>query len=146
MLPPNLGRYKNLLTFSSTIVSQAAGGKTVVVTESGWPTQGGNNGVAVARQQNHETAIQSLKTAFGGGTNLILYGMYNDLWKKDGPTTFGAEKYWGVSELVLPFLDAFAAPFGCPNDEIWFSLWQASSRGIDADMVSFSQIYGNAPS
>lgn len=51
----------------------------------------------VPSQENHDTAISSLKSSFGGGTNLVLYGMYNDLWKKDGATTYGAEKYWGVS-------------------------------------------------
>lgn len=77
-------------------ISEAAGGKTTVVTESGWPTRGDPNNQAVPSQENHQTAIASLKSAFGGGTNLVLYGMYNDLWKKDGPTTFGAEKYWGI--------------------------------------------------
>ena len=77
-------------------ISQAAGGKTTVVTESGWPTQGDPNGVAVPSQANHETAIQSLKSSFAGGENLVLYGMYNDLWKKDSGTTFGAEKFWGI--------------------------------------------------
>ena len=67
-----------------------------MVTESGWPTQGDANGVAVPSQGNHETAIQSLKSSFGGGENLVLYGMYNDLWKKDSGSTFGAEKYWGI--------------------------------------------------
>ena len=75
-------------------ISQAAGGKTTVVTESGWPTQGGPNGMAVPSQANHETAIASLKASFG--QNLVLYGMYNDLWKKDSASTFGAERYWGI--------------------------------------------------
>ncbi|KAL2045516.1 hypothetical protein N7G274_001944 [Stereocaulon virgatum] len=77
-------------------ISEAAGGKMTVVTESGWPTQGDPNGQAVPSQENHQAAIASLKSAFEGGTNLVLYGMYNDLWKKDGPSTFGAEKYWGI--------------------------------------------------
>ena len=70
-------------------VSEAAGGKTVVVTESGWPTQGGKNNKAVASQEAHSTAILSLKSAFGGGKNLILYGMYNEDWKRDSATTYG---------------------------------------------------------
>ena len=77
-------------------ISQLAGGKTTVVTESGWPTQGEANGAAVPSQQDHQTAIQSLRSAFGGGGNLVLYGMYNDLWKKDSGSTFGAERYWGI--------------------------------------------------
>ncbi|KAL6721147.1 Cell surface mannoprotein mp65 [Lecanora helva] len=71
-------------------VSDAAGGKMVVVTESGWPTQGGTNKKAIASQEAHTAAISSLKSAFGGGTNLILYGMYNDAWKEDSATTFGS--------------------------------------------------------
>ena len=70
-------------------VSDAAGGKTVVVTESGWPTKGGVNNKAVASPEAHSAAISSLKSAFGGGTNLVLYGMYNDEWKKDSATTYG---------------------------------------------------------
>jgi exo-beta-1,3-glucanase (GH17 family) len=58
-------------------ISQAAGGKTTVVTESGWPTQGDHNNKAVPSQENHQTAISSLKASFGGGTNLVLYGLYN---------------------------------------------------------------------
>ena len=71
-------------------VSEAAGGKTVIVSESGWPTQGGTNNKAVASQEAHTAAISSLKSAFGGGTNLVLYGMYNDAWKKDSAATFGS--------------------------------------------------------
>ena len=70
-------------------VSEAAGGKTVVVTESGWPTQGGTNDKAIASPEAHTAAISSLKSAFGGGQNLILYAMYNEEWKKDSGTTFG---------------------------------------------------------
>ncbi|KAK0516880.1 hypothetical protein JMJ35_000035 [Cladonia borealis] len=77
-------------------ISAAAGGKTTVVTESGWPTQGDANGVAVPSLANHQAAIQSLKSSFGGGVGLVLYGMYNDLWKVDTGSTFGAEKFWGI--------------------------------------------------
>ena len=70
-------------------ISEAAGGKTVVVTESGWPTQGDTNNKAIASLESHSTAISSLKSAFGGGQNLILYAMYNEGWKKDSGTTFG---------------------------------------------------------
>ena len=78
------------------------------MTESGWPTQGGTNNKAVPSQENHAAAISSLKAAFGGGgTNLILYGMYNDLWKKDSATTYGYVSYlslffsFGIGEFVV---------------------------------------------
>lgn len=75
-------------------VSDAAGGKTVVVSESGWPTQGSNNNKAVPSKENHAAAITSLRLTFG--SNLVLYSAYNDLWKQDRESTFGAEKYWGI--------------------------------------------------
>lgn len=50
-LPQDAGKFVSKWAHD---VSQAAGGKRTVVTESGWPTQGGSNGVAVAGQQQHE--------------------------------------------------------------------------------------------
>ncbi|KAL8761209.1 MAG: hypothetical protein Q9194_007715, partial [Teloschistes cf. exilis] len=72
-----------------------ATGKTVVVTETGWPTQGDNNGVAVASQDSHQAALSSIKEAFS--SNVIFYSAYNDMWKKNGPGTFNAEQYWGLN-------------------------------------------------
>ncbi|KAL9131911.1 MAG: hypothetical protein Q9217_000271 [Psora testacea] len=75
-------------------VSQAAGGKTTVVTESGWPTRGNQNNKAIPSPEKHQQAMQSLNASFS--ENLVLYGLYNDLWKKDSGATHGAEKYWGI--------------------------------------------------
>jgi exo-beta-1,3-glucanase (GH17 family) len=77
--------------WAAQVAAAAGGGKTVVVTESGWPTRGVKNKLAEPSRENHEAAIASLKAEFGGGRDLILYGMYNDCWKKDGPMTHGAE-------------------------------------------------------
>ncbi|MCJ1274084.1 hypothetical protein MMC21_001878 [Puttea exsequens] len=93
VLPTNAGDFvKNW----AEKISKAQGGKKTVVTESGWPRQGGVNGVAVPSVENQRMAVESLVDAFGGGEGLVVYGMYNDLWKKDGVATFGAEKFWGV--------------------------------------------------
>ncbi|KAL9102283.1 MAG: hypothetical protein Q9163_002552 [Psora crenata] len=75
-------------------VSEAAGGKATVVTESGWPTQGNPNKKAVPSKENHQQALWSLKRTFSD--NLVLFGLYNDLWKKDSGETYGAERYWGI--------------------------------------------------
>lgn len=75
-------------------ISDAAGGKTTVITESGWPTQGDTNKRAVPSPENQQIAIDSLKKTFP--ENLVLYSAYNTLWKKDGASTFNAEKYWGL--------------------------------------------------
>lgn len=75
-------------------VSKAAGGKTVVITETGWPTQGDTNNKAVPSKENQDAAIASIKNAFG--QNAILYSAFNDLWKKDRADTHNAEKFWGI--------------------------------------------------
>lgn len=75
-------------------VSQACGGKNTMITESGWPSQGSANGVAVPSEANQQAAIASLKSTFSD--NLILFNAYNDLWKQNNAYTFGAEQYWGI--------------------------------------------------
>lgn len=71
-----------------------ATGKTVVVTETGWPTRGDTNGVAVPSQENHQAAMKSIQGTFAN--NVILYSAYNDMWKKNTQGTFNAEQYWGM--------------------------------------------------
>lgn len=68
------------------------GSKNVMITETGWPTQGATNGVAVPSKPNQETAIAGIKASCGN--DVILYNAYNDYWKGDGP--YGVEKFWGI--------------------------------------------------
>lgn len=75
-------------------VSQAAGGKTTVITETGWPSQGQTNGMAVPSLENQQAAIESIKQTFS--SNTIFYSSFNCLWKKNSASTFGAEQYWGI--------------------------------------------------
>lgn len=66
--------------------------KSVFITESGWPSQGETNGVAVPSKENQEACVSSIKSIAGDST--ILFTAFNDYWKADGP--YNAEKYWGV--------------------------------------------------
>lgn len=75
-------------------VSEATGGMSVVIAETGWPTQGNNNNKAVPSQENHDIAIKSIRRLIP--ENLILYSAFNDLWKEDSENTHDAEKYWGI--------------------------------------------------
>lgn len=68
------------------------GDKDVVITESGWPTQGQTYGKAVPSKSNQEAAISSIKSSCGDST--FLFTAFNDYWKADG--AYGVEKYWGV--------------------------------------------------
>jgi exo-beta-1,3-glucanase (GH17 family) len=58
--------------------------------ETGWPTQGGPNGLAVPGVENQKKAIRSILET--QGQDLILFTAFNEGWKKDNPNTHGAEK------------------------------------------------------
>lgn len=75
-------------------ISKAAGGKTTVVTETGWPSQGQTNKLAVPSEENQKAAIASIKQSLAN--NVIFYSSFNDMWKKNSADTFGAEQYWGI--------------------------------------------------
>lgn len=68
------------------------GAKDVLITESGWPSQGDTNGVAVPSKTNQEVAVAAIKESCGDDT--ILFTAFNDYWKADG--SYGVEKYWGI--------------------------------------------------
>lgn len=74
-------------------VSTACGNsKSVLITETGWPSQGETNGQAVPSTSDQEAAISSIKSVCGN--DAILFNAYNDLWK--APGAFNAEQWWGI--------------------------------------------------
>ncbi|TKA27094.1 hypothetical protein B0A54_17038 [Friedmanniomyces endolithicus] len=75
-------------------VSEACGGKDTMITETGWPSDGETNGKAVPSQDNQVAAVNSIRTAFSN--NVVLFSAFNDKWKQNNPSTFGAEQYWGI--------------------------------------------------
>lgn len=68
------------------------GAKDVLITESGWPSQGNTYGVAVPSKANQQAAISSIEETCGSAT--ILFTAFNDYWKADG--AYGVEKYFGI--------------------------------------------------
>ncbi|KAK9371127.1 glycoside hydrolase superfamily [Lipomyces kononenkoae] len=73
-------------------VSAVCPGQDVLITESGWPKQGQNNGVAVPSVANQKAAISSLVEYVAD--QLIEFTAFNDYWKTPGP--FETEQYWGI--------------------------------------------------
>lgn len=64
----------------------------VLITETGWPSQGNTNGDAIPSKENQATAISGIKS--NCGSSAILFTAYNDLWKSAG--TYGVEQYFGI--------------------------------------------------
>ncbi|KAI4717866.1 glycoside hydrolase [Aureobasidium sp. EXF-10727] len=75
-------------------VSSVCGGAETWITETGWPTQGDSNGIAVPSVQNQKAALSSMKSAVS--SNIIWFTAFNDMWKPNNPSTFNAEQYWGM--------------------------------------------------
>lgn len=74
-------------------VSTACGDKKkVFITETGWPTKGDSNKVAVPSTDNQKAALQSISDKCGN--DVTFFNAYNDMWKQPGP--YNAEQYWGV--------------------------------------------------
>ncbi|RLV83012.1 Cell surface mannoprotein [Meyerozyma sp. JA9] len=74
-------------------VADACGSdKSVFVTETGWPSKGDSNGVAVPSKSNQKSAVNSIIDTCGN--DVTLFTAFNDLWKADG--AYNAEKYWGI--------------------------------------------------
>jgi exo-beta-1,3-glucanase (GH17 family) len=63
-----------------------------MITESGWPSAGENNGVAVPSQDNQDAAISSLKSSIGN--DVLLFQSFNNLWKSPG--YLNVEQWWGI--------------------------------------------------
>lgn len=81
-----------LKTQISNIKEVCGGEKSVLITETGWPTKGDDYGVAVPSVANQRTAIEAINSECGD--QVILFTTYNDLWKDAG--SYGVEKYWGI--------------------------------------------------
>jgi exo-beta-1,3-glucanase (GH17 family) len=72
-------------------------GQTIVITETGWPSQGLSNGVAIPSKENQVVAVSSIKSAFSSNpAGVILFNSYNMYWKHSSASQFDAEPYWGI--------------------------------------------------
>ncbi|KIX00740.1 uncharacterized protein Z518_09805 [Rhinocladiella mackenziei CBS 650.93] len=76
-------------------IAKGANGKSIVITESGWPYQGSPNGKAIPSPANQQSAIQSLRTAFSGNPGgIFLFQAYDATYKDPGP--WGVEQFFGI--------------------------------------------------
>jgi len=87
----------DFLKTQSENVKNACGGKKVLITETGWPSQGDPNGAAVPSVENQAAALSSIKNAMG--LDVCYFTAFDDFWKKDTPATYNAEKHWGIQNL-----------------------------------------------
>lgn len=76
-------------------VESVCGSKKVLITETGYPSQGDTNGNNVPSADNQYQAIKSIIEETGGDVTILT--TYNDFWKNPGP--YGIEQYFGTITL-----------------------------------------------
>ncbi|SCU80677.1 LAMI_0B03356g1_1 [Lachancea mirantina] len=76
----------------SNLQSKCGTDKPILITETGWPTQGQSFGNCVPSQQNQINCVSSITQSHG--SQVILFTTFNDYWKQPGP--YGVEQYWGL--------------------------------------------------
>jgi len=69
------------------------GNSRIRITETGWPTQGQNDGLAIPSKANQDIVISGIKGLSNADTAIFL-SSFNDPWKAPGP--FGCEQFWGI--------------------------------------------------
>lgn len=75
-----------------SLVESLGTGKTVSVSETGWPTAGDANGNAIPSLANQQLALSALKSAVGGGVN--FFEAFDSPWAASGAYDVG--QYWGI--------------------------------------------------
>ena len=66
--------------------------KNILITETGWPTEGETLKEAVPSVINQVLALESISRALKD--QVIMFTTYNDYWKSPGPN--GVEQHWGI--------------------------------------------------
>jgi exo-beta-1,3-glucanase (GH17 family) len=85
----------NDLNGSYEVVKAAAGGKTILISETGWPTCGANYGNAVPSLQNAQTYLQTFLTwARTNQVGYFYFEAFDEAWKSSSGTA--AEACWGI--------------------------------------------------
>ncbi|SCU80335.1 LAME_0B02652g1_1 [Lachancea meyersii CBS 8951] len=88
--PSNCGSW--LQQQIANLQSKCGSEKPILVTETGWPSQGDSNGNCWPSQTNMETCVKSITGALG--SQVLLFTTYNDYWKNPGPQN--VEQHWGL--------------------------------------------------
>ncbi|KAG7874389.1 hypothetical protein KL938_005004 [Ogataea parapolymorpha] len=89
--PENSGSF--LESQLSLLKSTCGSDKSILICETGWPTQGDTYGTeGVPSTANQLTAIKSITESLAD--QVIMFTTYNDYWKDAG--SYGVEKYWGI--------------------------------------------------
>ncbi|KAL8667359.1 MAG: hypothetical protein Q9168_007272 [Polycauliona sp. 1 TL-2023] len=77
------------------LLAKTCPGKEVVNLETGWPSKGSANGVAVPGKWEQKVAVEGIRKMAGGKS--AFFSFVDDEWKEEGE--WGVERSWGCSQL-----------------------------------------------
>ncbi|KAG9243431.1 glycoside hydrolase superfamily [Calycina marina] len=84
-----------ILTLQAVLSDES---QEIMITETGWPSQGTTNELAVPSTENQADAISSIKSEFSDNPgDVVLFTVYNDMWKTNTDAQFEAEQFWGFN-------------------------------------------------
>ena len=78
------------------LTQNACGSKTVSITETGYPSQGIQNGGNIPSKANQLIAVQAIFNELGNDVTIL--SAFDDFWKNPGK--YGIEQYFGISDLL----------------------------------------------
>lgn len=78
------------------LIKKTCGTSNVVVTETGYPSNGNANGKNIPSAANQKLAIESILKELNGQVTILSY--FNDVWKNPGP--YGIEQSFGCETLL----------------------------------------------
>ncbi len=78
------------------LVKKACGTDNVKVTETGYPSQGKQNGGNIPSKENQKIAVSSILQELNGDCTIL--STFNDYWKSPGP--YGIEQSFGVLDIL----------------------------------------------
>lgn len=84
-----------------------SGGKQVLVSETGWPTDGGTLGDAVAGEQQAAAYFEAVRSwSLATGTQVLYFQAADEPWKRWDEGSYGA--HWGFLTNTFALKDSFA--------------------------------------
>ncbi|SCU92686.1 LAME_0F01046g1_1 [Lachancea meyersii CBS 8951] len=78
------------------LIQQICGTNNVVVTETGYPSDGDQNGGNIPSAENQLTAVQNILNEMG--QQVTILSTFDDLWKQPGP--YNIENHFGISSIL----------------------------------------------
>ncbi|MBQ7534508.1 MAG: hypothetical protein IJT43_02695 [Stomatobaculum sp.] len=81
-------------------------GKNIIVSETGWPTEGGAVGKAKAGEREAHEYFTAIKAwSLSHGTQVLWFEAADEPWKRAGENEAGA--HWGILSTAFTVKDCF---------------------------------------